>query len=65
VPFPDLIKYEGYVSFFCSKVRVRLPAVDEAYFSACKQRIMTDGAIDPSDIHLRQLCCVVFACCDT
>jgi hypothetical protein len=64
VPFPDAVKYEGYVAYFFDHVHIRLPCVDEADFSARKERIVTDGAIDPSDIHFLQLCYVAFACCD-
>jgi hypothetical protein len=64
VPFPESIRYPGYVLSFFSDVYFRLPCVDEADFTARKQRIITDRAIDLSDIHFLALCYAVFACCD-
>ena len=64
MPFPDPDRYQQYVAQFFSDVSVRHPCVDEADFNARTQRVVTNGATEPGDIHFLALCYTVFACCD-
>jgi hypothetical protein len=63
-PFPDPDRYQQYVAQFFSDIHVRHPCVDEADFNARTQRVVTNGATEPGDIHFLALCYAVFACCD-
>ncbi|KAF1911943.1 hypothetical protein BDU57DRAFT_523209 [Ampelomyces quisqualis] len=64
MPFPDPDGYQQYLAQFFGDVHVRHPCVDEADFNARTQRVVTNGATEPADIHFLALCYAVFACCD-
>jgi hypothetical protein len=64
VPFPDPARYQQYVAHFFGDVHLRHPCVDETDFNARTQRVVTNGATEPSDFHFLALCYAIFACCD-
>jgi hypothetical protein len=64
LPFPNPERYQQYVAHFFGHVHLRHPCVDELDFDAHTQRVVTEGATEPSDGHFLALCYAIFACCD-
>jgi hypothetical protein len=64
VPFPDPARYQQYVAQFFGVVHLRHPCVDEEDFNVRVQRLVTNGATEPSETHFLALCYTIFACCD-
>jgi hypothetical protein len=64
LPFPDPARYQQYVAHFFGDIHLRHPCVSESDFNGRTQRVVTNGATDPSEVHFLAVCFVVFACCD-
>jgi hypothetical protein len=64
LPFPAPARYQQYVAHFFGDIHLRHPCVSETDFNARAQRVVTNGATEPSDVHFLAVCYVVFACCD-
>jgi hypothetical protein len=64
LPFPDPARYQQYVAHFFGDIHLRHPCVSEPDFNVRTQRVVTNGATDPSEVHFLAVCFVVFACCD-
>lgn len=62
LPFPEDFTHVMYVSNFFGDIHLRHPCIDETDFFARTGRILTNGALETTDVHFLALSYVIFAC---